>query len=387
MRDLGAVLTGVDRGYRRLLADHATALDAAIGLLVGLVALGEGLARARSERDFTWTAALPLGVAVACRRRWPLGSYLVLFAFVAAWAAAMPVGCFVAVLLAGYSLAAYGRSQPLSFLVLLGSAVFVSLAFHSDLSFLPQSSVSFIILGTLWLAGAATRSRQRAADLSEERALRLEREQAQAGQIALAQERSRIARELHDVVTHSVSVMVVQAGAARHVISSSPDRAEVALLAVEARGREALAELRGFLGVLEGGFESDPELLPQPGTDNLAALVEGVTAAGLPVTLAVVGEPRPLSRGVALATYRVVQEGLTNALRYAEGADTEVVVSYRPGEVCVEVLDQGPGRAEAPEGGGRGLSGLRERLVVYGGRLEAGRRPSGGFAVRASIPT
>jgi MYXO-CTERM domain-containing protein len=378
--ELRALRAQLSRDYRRLSRERAAWIDAALGAAIAVVGILE------SPDPGWWLASLVLGLAVALRRRLPLITFLVAFVVISLAARWIPLSSFASVLVTGYTLAAYGRSRFVAFAVLFGAALFVTVVFGSNLSFLPDWSTAFLIIGTLWLAGSAIRTRQQQADDAEERAGRLEREQEQAHEIAIASERARIARELHDVVTHHVSVMLVQAGAARHVLPRDPGQATDALLAVEARGREALAELRGFLGVLEGGTEEILELAPQPGTRDIEALVRGVADAGLPVTLQTRGEPPPLAQGIDLATYRVVQEALTNALKYADGAPTEVVIQYQPEEVRIEVLDKGPGKGDAPDGAGRGLSGLSERLALYGGRLEAGRRPSGGFAVRASIP-
>jgi len=162
--------------------------------------------------------------------------------------------------------------------------------------------------------------------------------------------------------------------------------------AVEATGREALQELRGFLGVLDPEDDGLAELAPQPGTADVESLLQRVTHAGLPVELQVRGERKVLPPGLDLAAYRVVQEGLTNALKYADRARTEVVLDYRSDGIEVEVLDEGPGRAlgadgDSEEPAGRGLAGLRERVALYGGSVEAGRRPSGGFALRAWLPS
>jgi signal transduction histidine kinase len=232
----------------------------------------------------------------------------------------------------------------------------------------------------LWLVGHTIRG-------LEERAGRLEREQELATRVAVADERAHLARELHDVVAHSVSVMVVQAGAARRLLGRQPDRAGEALLAVESNGREALAELRRMLGVLTDEDGTGPALAPQPGLGQLDALVERVGAAGLPVEVRITGAPRPLSPGVDLTAYRIIQEALTNALKYAKGARTEVVVEFGDGELKLEVLNAGGvDLLPAGAGAGRGLLGMRERVSVYGGQLEAGGRPEGGFAVRASLP-
>ncbi|MEY2227211.1 MULTISPECIES: sensor histidine kinase [Streptomyces] len=222
---------------------------------------------------------------------------------------------------------------------------------------------------------------------------------------AVEQERARIARELHDVVTHNVSMMTIQAGAARKVLDASPDQAREAMRAVEAAGRTAMSELRHVMGLLtmsdggrdgDGGGDdgegaSDPArdvvLAPQPGLDRLEELAGRVRDSGVPVDLAVHGSRPELAPGVDLAAYRVVQEGLTNAVRHAAGARVSVTVEYAPGELRVEVADTGGApRTPATPGGGRGLVGLRERLAVYGGTLRAGDGPRGGYRLRAVIP-
>jgi signal transduction histidine kinase len=195
-----------------------------------------------------------------------------------------------------------------------------------------------------------------------------------------------MARELHDVVAHGVSVMLIQTGAARQVLRTSPDRAEESLLTVEATGREAMAELRRLLGVLNDDGEA-PGLAPQPGVDQLGALVERVREAGLPAELAVDGAPRPLPASLDMTVYRIAQEALTNALRYARRAATLVHVSYEPDQLRLEILDDGPAiPADAADGSGRGLVGMEQRAALVGGRLEAGPRLGGGYAVRAWLP-
>jgi signal transduction histidine kinase len=204
--------------------------------------------------------------------------------------------------------------------------------------------------------------------------------------VARADERQRIARELHDVVAHSVSVMVVQAGAARTMLTRQPSQAAESLLAVEASGREALSELRNMLGLLTE-VEPEPELAPQPGLEQLDALVARVKQAGLPVDVRVEGSrPGDLSPGLDLTAYRIVQEALTNTLKYANGATAEVHVVYGAHDLCVEVVDSGGTVLTNRGGSGRGLLGMRERVALYGGQLDAGQRPGGGFSVRASLP-
>ncbi|ANZ43340.1 histidine kinase [Lentzea guizhouensis] len=232
----------------------------------------------------------------------------------------------------------------------------------------------------------------------EERGWLLERERETAARTAVDAERARIARELHDVVSHNVSVMVVQAGAARRVLDTSATDATDALLAVESAGRDTMTELRHMLGLLAPSADGheDP-LAPQPGLDRLGSLVDRMCFAGLPVEVRISGEPRPLPSGVDLTAYRIVQEALTNALKHGDGRQAEVVVRYAEHHLRVEVLNTGPSvlsgsgmsttsTASTADGPGRGLLGLRERVAVLGGDLDARRRLGGGFRVRAKLP-
>jgi signal transduction histidine kinase len=230
----------------------------------------------------------------------------------------------------------------------------------------------------------ALHRRELLATLLGERAERAERERELRAREAVADERARIARELHDVVAHDVSVMVVQAQGAARVLEGEQPQVRQALAAIEATGREAVDEMRRLLGVLR---RSDDELAvaPQPSLGQLEALVAGVRDAGLPVELEVVGEPRTLPPGVDLSAYRIVQEALTNALKHAGPARARVVVRYEADAVALEVSDDGPGVAEAV-GTGHGLVGMRERVALYGGDLEAGESREGGWALRARLP-
>lgn len=260
-----------------------------------------------------------------------------------------------------------------------------------------------------WLAVALWRTRRRWQAAVGERGWLLERERESAAQAAIAAERDRIARELHDIVSHNVSLMVVQAGAAREVLGTMPDEAASALRAVEDAGRGAMTDLRHLLGLLAPSPSGeDPEyeegqdnggsmdLAPQPGLDRLGSLVDRISFAGLPVEVRISGEPRPLPQGIDVTAYRVVQEALTNALRHGDGGKAEVTVRYADHALRVEVLNTGPSvltgeprPRTAPrqrQGTGRGLLGLRERVAVYGGELDARRRLGGGYRVRARIP-
>ena len=222
---------------------------------------------------------------------------------------------------------------------------------------------------------------------------RAETEHLEVTRRAVEEERARIAAELHDVVTHNVSVMVVQAGAGRRVLDSSPGDAREAMLAIEASGRTAMTELRHLLGLLapSGAPELDaPEdqgpLRPQPGLEEVPALVGRVRSAGLPVELCVTGTERGLPQGPDLAAYRVVQEALTNVIKHADGARTKVRIEYGARDLIIDVANVAGESAHSAGRSGRGLIGLRERIAIYGGSLEIGPRPGGGWRVRATIP-
>jgi signal transduction histidine kinase len=248
----------------------------------------------------------------------------------------------------------------------------------SDLVFIP---LRFVVA---WVAGYALRERAEQAEAAEERATHAEREREAAARIAVAEERARIARELHDIVAHAVSVMVLQVGAVRHKLPDSLAEDRDALRGVERAGRRALAEMRRLLAAMRREGD-EAELVPQPGLDGLGSLLDEIGRAGLPVELHVDGTPFPLPRGVDLSAYRIVQEGLTNALKHAHASDADVTVRYRPDELEIEVRDNGAGTATS-DGLGHGLVGVRERVKIYGGTMSAGTASNGGFVLSTSLP-
>ncbi|MGZ4332948.1 MAG: sensor histidine kinase [Gaiellaceae bacterium] len=242
-----------------------------------------------------------------------------------------------------------------------------------------------LILTLAWFFGVALASRTEQTRELRARVVAAEHERTVAAERAAAEERTRIARELHDVVAHSVSVMVVQASGVRRLLNADQERERDALLSVEQIGREALTEMRRMLGVMRTGEEKRAELAPQPGLSHLDRLIAQVEEAGLPVTLRIEGERPELPAGIDLSAYRIVQEGLTNALKHAKGAHAEVVVRYGEDGVEVEIADDGPG-ANGSRSDGHGLVGMRERVALYGGTLAAGPRDGGGFVLRAQLP-
>jgi signal transduction histidine kinase len=248
----------------------------------------------------------------------------------------------------------------------------------AELLFIP------VDFGISWAAGFALRERAEKAEAAEARATQAEREREAAARIAVAEERARIARELHDIVAHAVSVMVLQVGAVRHKLPDELAEDSDALRGVERAGRTALAEMRRLLAAMRRDGD-DVEFAPQPGLDGLDALVEEIGRAGLPVELHVDGQPFPLPRGIDLSAYRIVQEGLTNALKHARATDANVTVRYRPEELVIEVRDNGLGSATT-DGLGHGLVGVRERVKIYGGEMSAGTATGGGFVLSTRLP-
>jgi len=360
---------------------------------------------------------LLLSVPLAARRRFPLTAFGVLVLGAVATSQYATDITFLAIVFAGYSAVAYSRFRNAALLGVPLAGVIVAAAFWTEppatsagsaipgqalpVPLPPAFTVSYpwrlpgLLVAAALVLIAVVANAMRARD----RTARLRAEHEAATRRALEQERARIAGELHDVVTHNVSVMIVQAGAARQVLAESPGEATEALLAVESSGRAAMTELRHLLGLLSPGpapaQQARPDgedLRPQPGLGQLQPLIDRVSAAGLPVELHVGGVPRSLPPGQDLAAFRVVQEALTNVIKHVGKPRTTVTLDYRADDLVVEVADAGrPLRAAgtaattAP-GSGRGLLGLRERLTLYGGDLVAGPRPGGGWLVRARMP-
>jgi signal transduction histidine kinase len=239
--------------------------------------------------------------------------------------------------------------------------------------------------------GRGLRRRQRLTAALEERTVQLEHEREQKARVAVVEERARIARELHDVIAHNVSGIVIQASVERRALDTERPDTQKALEDIENAARDSLVELRRLLGVLRR-TDDEPALAPQPGLAALDGLVDHVREAGVAVDVRVEGEPVKLSAGLDLAAFRVVQEALTNTLKHAHASHAEVTLRYRPRELILDVVDDGRAngngsvRLAAVPGGGHGLVGMRERTELYGGELHAGRQPAGGFTVQARFP-
>jgi signal transduction histidine kinase len=332
-------------------------------------------------------AAAIAGGVLAWRRRAPLA---VLSAAVAVLLVQEVLGLEVdygytplSLVIAFYSVAAHRRLQ-LAVLGLVGGVA--ALAVGSAIEGQPLFDFAFplLLVAAPWAAGAALRARIAAAVEAESRARRAEEQQERRAAEAVAEERARIARELHDVVAHSVTIMVMQAGALRRTLPAGEARARELAETIEGTGREALAEMRRMLGLLHTGDTDRAPLTPQPGLARIGELVDNARAAGLAVELSVNPAPAALPPGLDVCVYRIVQEALTNVIKHAGAAAARVAVCFPPGRVELEITDDG--RGGPTRTGGHGLAGMRERVALFNGQLQVGQREAGGFAVHAVLP-
>src|SRR6516225_2252657 len=402
---------------RPAVSRRAIGIDAVLAAAATVAALTAGTPPARPLG--------PLLVALttaplALRRVFPLTTFwTIMAAIVAAYYGDndhATLVTFLTVSFAAYSAVVHSRYRGAALLSMPLATVLVIALFADTAPPIPARATPLLIFIPIMIVGDAVHRWARRAGDSGERLRRAQAEHEAATRRALALERARLASELHDVVTHNVSMMVVQAGAARRVLSKDPGEATKALRAVESSGRTALTELRHLLGLLSppsvtadaGGSAGQPpapldagsslrgaaDLAPQPGLEELREMIGRVVTAGLPVELHITGTPRDLPPGLGLAMYRVVQEALTNVIKHAGKPQTEVRINYEPAALVVEVADDGrpiPAAGPAPDAGvprgaGMGLLGLRERVALYGGELSAGPRPGGGWLVKATIP-
>lgn len=338
---------------------------------------------------------LALATAAWIRGRAPLAALGVAVAVLtiewsyARGVAQLPNASFGAILLFAYTVGAHVEVRRGLFGMVVASAVFlaqdgadVEAGYHST-----RTDFGFYALFFLaWGAGIGIRTLRRRAALLEELIEQLAHEREERARLAAFEERARLARELHDVVAHSITVLAVQSGAARQVIDEDPATAKTAMLTAEQSARDALRELRRLLGVLRSPTAED-DRRPPPGLRDLRELATRVEGAGLPVEVAVDGTPRELAPGLDLTAYRVVQEALTNALKHARAEHASVRLAYGDRQLELEVVDDGRGTPPiGSNGAGHGLAGLRERAALYGGSLEAGPRADGGFRVAVALP-
>jgi len=378
---------------------RALFLDVVLAVSIGIVSIlvANRVAEAEGTRvQFGAIALLAVqSAALVFRRRWPMVVYGVvgLGTVAYAWLGYPESAGGLGVLIAIYTVAAHVPLRE----AIVAAAIYVVGMGLSLIGFSRDTGlaldvlfgdflVNLLALILAWTVGVTVRTRRAYVASLEARAELLEREREENARLAVALERGRIAREMHDVVAHNVSVVVVQAAAAERLIESDPERARQAMRDVAATGRQALAEMRQLLGVLRDDAVSD-DLGPQPGVAELRALAATVEDAGLQVELSVQGDERPLPASAALSVYRIVQEALTNSLRHAGPARARVILRYLPDALEVQVSDNGNGGTPPGEHGGHGLIGMRERVALFGGELTAGPRPEGGYVVVARIPT
>jgi signal transduction histidine kinase len=342
-----------------------------------------------------WFAVPAIGVLVLpllFRRRFPFAAPAALWLLAAALSfvdgrlVVFTAGAYLAGMVASFLLGNLRDEREAWFglAVVAGSAAIVV---YNDPTHAPGEFVFIpLVFALVWVAGFAVRARAAHAEAAEQRAVHAEREREGAARIAVAEERARIARELHDIVAHAVSVMVLQVGAVRHKLPDSQREDRDALSHVERAGRAALTEMRRLLNAMRSDGE-DAELAPQPGLDQVDALIAEVRRAGLPVQLQVEGEPYALPRGIDISAYRILQEGLTNALKHAHASRADVALRYDADQLRIEVRDDGEGVAPAgANGAGYGLVGIRERVKLYGGEMSAGRAREGGFVLTTRLP-
>ncbi|HEX5861159.1 MAG TPA: sensor histidine kinase [Nocardioides sp.] len=329
------------------------------------------------------------GLALTQRRARPLAAGLAVFGAWWAVLAVAPVyvlffGQFVAMAVATFSMARHGRGR----VPFYGAGATAAMLLYLDL-FVPelQSPGEIVfhwgVFALVWSAGFGLQTMERRARESHQRAVAAEVAAAEQALAAVVEERTRIARELHDIVAHSVSMMVVQAGAAEQVVDDDPAFVRRALQTIRSTGTDALSEMRRVVAMLRE-VDEPGALEPQPGLDSVQALMADARSAGLSAQLEVIGNPRPLPAGVDLAAYRIIQEALTNVRRHGEASTVRVELAYGDANVRIEVSDDGVGAADPV--GGHGLIGMRERAALYGGSVEAGTMNGRGFVVRAVIP-
>ncbi|WP_431899852.1 sensor histidine kinase [Nonomuraea sp. bgisy101] len=380
------------------------AVDAGLAAVLAAITLAEIAVNADrpdvTASDAWWSAAFTVAMTLplVLRRRYP-------FAVVAAVGVPATVYNVVdippdpytltfSILVAVYSVSAYGRRRLAVTAAVIAAValVLINLPVMPDESGFADVVNQFLLLGGGWVAGQNSRYRRREAELLRERAERAEREQQERGRVAVLEERGRLAREIHDVIAHSVGVIAVQAGAARAVAEQRPDLARETLATIEQVSKDTLVELRRALGALRAaGQETD--LRPAPGLAALGELVEKVGGAGVRVSVRERGQRRDVPPGVDLSAYRIVQEALTNTVKHSGSPTAHVTISYGLSSLEVQVIDEGgtsPARVSGDTGpasrdGGHGLIGMRERVTMLGGEFEAGATETG-FSVHARFP-
>ena len=373
-------------------------IDAAIAFglsAVSLLTLAGGATDAGGRDLLSVGLLLMETVPLIVRRRWPIPVLIVTLAATIGHAALIEgpvVNESLGALVALFTVAErYDRRVSVTAVLAVAAAFAAVILARAAGSQIAVSGFiqTLLAVGIVWALGDWARTRRRYADAIEENARLQVADREERARRAVQDERERIARELHDIVTHHVSVVVIQAGAGLTALERRPEQARTALEAIDRTGRQALTDMRRMLGILGAGQPADdPSREPMPSLGRLGELIEEVRAAGLPVELSIEGDRRPLDAGIELSAYRIVQEALTNALKHASGARARVSIRYEDRALEIDVADQGgSGRRDLGEAGsgGRGLIGMRERVALFAGQLEAGPH-DGGFRVRARLP-
>ncbi len=390
MRQVSTTVAAVRDAIRR----HPWWTDSLLALVLTVIAVSS-VVGSRTRYGFAFPvlaalAALFTTVPIALRRYRPLGVLAVTVTaetllLIFSSDSPVPVGVIVAL----YTVAAYCERR-----VSIRAAAWIALPITvgeivNNGPYVGRVIPELAVIAIAWVIGDNLRTRRAYLSELKERAARLEREREDKADRAVVEERARIARELHDVIAHNVSVMVVQAAAGEEVFDEDPERARESLSAVASTGRAALTELRRLLGVIraEDDRGTEPAFAPQPGIEYVDELVRQVNDAGLPVELSVIGEPRTLPEGVGLCAYRIVQEALTNTLKHADASGARVNVRYAADALELQVVDDGRGSSAVNgEAGGQGLIGMRERVALFGGELTASPRAGHGYEVRVRLP-
>jgi signal transduction histidine kinase len=373
-------MKGLPKG--RPLPYRSSAFDVVLAVTLAVISSLEALRSGAWPQPHIASAALVTfsALCLAWRRRRPLLAYagtMGALTVIAVGLGHYETGTSIIIaFIATYTVAAYGDNLA------YGIAVGLIFAVSTGVGQAPGEAVadaafSVVALALPFAGGLTVRALGR-------RSATLESEQTVAAAKAAEEERRRIARELHDIISHGLGLVVLQAGVADQVLDRDPDRAREALAQIRQTGQEAIGELSTLVGLIREDVPTSAD--PQPTLSDIERLIESTRAAGLDVHLHTLGPPRPLSAAVELNAYRVVQEGLTNALKHAGHAKVNVLLHYRPSDLEVEIVDDGRA-AERGSGGRYGLPGLRERVAVFGGRFDAGSQPEGGWRIRASFPT
>jgi len=388
---------------RRWLADPRVLVDVAVAVVVAVLSVVDVASASavvqpgqRSADALAYALVIVGSLNLFWRRRVPI-AVLAIVTIVLVAMYLREYGAFLSVLglPALYAVAAHEEHRGRAWWAMITASVALMVAASVSLLdtedgfayFTALSMVAFLAAGIG--AGVLIRNRERIFVDTERRAAAAEADRLAAAERAVASERSRIAREMHDVVAHSMSVVAVQAAAGREIVHANPDKAAEVFARIEMVGRESLEELRRMLGVLRGSGDDDASLSPQPGIADIAAAVAQSSASGTAAALIVDGRQQPLAPGIELAAYRIVQEALTNVRKHAgHAASATVRISYEPHALVVDVTDDGRGAATSlsGSGSGQGLIGMRERVEIYGGAFTSGPRPGGGFGVRAVLP-